>query len=177
MKTAKWLSSSFFYSDLLAYFCRVSICTRGVGAVSKIDFSFVGIVASVIALVVLAGCATTPLSNAAASVAPSSRVLAPDLQVQREGTIKLTIKRDGGFMGAACAHKVFIDGRPVAQLRSGEMVQFFVKPGRYMLGATAEGICGGGTAEAQAIVDGGRVSNYRISAGQDGTLALSPTAF
>lgn len=126
---------------------------------------------------VLAGCATTPLPNSAANMAPSSRVLAPELQLEREGTIKLTIKRDGGMNGVLCAQKVFIDGRPVAQLRSGELVQFFVKPGRYMLAATAEGICGGGVAEAQALIESGRVNNYRISAGQDGTLALSPTAF
>lgn len=134
-------------------------------------------VALALSLAVLAGCATSPVSYSEASTVPNSRVLAPELLSERPGTARITIKRDSGFMGSACTYKVFMDGRPVAQLRGGERVDFFVDPGQYVLGTFAEGICGGGTAEVEASLGAGQWKSYRIASGQDGTLQFLPTAF
>ena len=134
-------------------------------------------VALALSFAIFAGCATNPVSNSEASVVPSSRVLAPELLRNRQGAAKITIKRDSGFMGSACAYKVFIDGRPVVLLRGGERVDFYVSPGQHVLGTYAEGICGGGTAEVEASVVAGQSKSYRIASGQDGTLQFLPTAF
>ena len=134
-------------------------------------------VALAISLVVLAGCASSPVPHSETILVPSSRVLAPELLSERQGAAKITIKRDSGFIGSACTYRVFIDGRPVAQLRTGERVDFFVDPGQHILGTYGEGFCGGGTAEVETSVGAGQWKSYRIASGQDGTLQLLPTAF
>jgi hypothetical protein len=125
----------------------------------------------------ITGCATTPTGDSASLAVPGTRLLATELLVQKAGTVPLTVKRDSGLMGVVCSQAVYLDGRLVAELRAGEVVKFYLPPGRYMLGATATGLCGGGTTETEAFLDAGKPRSYRISAGQDGTLALSPTAF
>lgn len=126
---------------------------------------------------VLVGCATSPVSNSEATPVPASRVLAPELLAQRPNAARITVKRDSGFMGSACAYKVFMDGRPVVLLRGGERVDLYVDPGQHVLGTFADGICGGGAAEVEASVSAGQWKSYRIASGQDGTLQFMPTAF
>jgi hypothetical protein len=125
----------------------------------------------------ISGCATHPIAYSEITVVPNSRVLAPEFLAERSGTAKITIKRDAGFMGSACTYKVFIDGRPLARIHNGERINFFVDPGQHILGALAEGFCGGGTAEVEASLTTGQWKNYRIASGQDGTLQLLATAF
>lgn len=124
-----------------------------------------------------AGCATKPVSYTEAEPVPSSRVLAPELLRARPDAARITVKRDSGFMGSACAFRVFVDGRPVVELRSSERVDIYVDPGQHILGTYATGICGGGTAEVEATVGAGQWKSYRIASGQEGTLQFSPTAF
>ena len=110
----------------------------------------------------LTACATSPIPHSNARTVHSSSVLAPDLLKERPGTGKITVKRDSGWMGSACTFRVFIDGRPVALLRNGERFDVFLAPGQHVLSSHPEGICGGSTAEVEALVALGQWKRYRI---------------
>lgn len=95
----------------------------------------------------------------------------------RPGTGRLIVTRDAGMVGSACAYVLYLDAVPVVALRSGERVELYVDPGTHLLSTHARGLCGGGTAEVEATVEGDQTKRYRIRSGQDGTLTLMPTAF
>ena len=92
-------------------------------------------------------------------------------------TGSLIVKRDTGLMGSACAVRLFVNGIPAADLQTSEKVQFFLPAGEYVLGATATGICGGGTTGASVVIVKNRQRVYRISSGQGGDIHIQPSAF
>lgn len=123
----------------------------------------------------LSGCATSV--TPAGSTSEASSIIATSMTRPAAGKVGVTFKRDSGWMGAACAVRVFVSGAAIAELRAGQAVTVYLSPGDYIVGAQAGFICGGGDAEANMRVVEGRVIAYRIGAGQDGTLRISPTAF
>ena len=74
----------------------------------------------VIITLCVTGCATTPISSANAVPVPSERHLR--YTQARAGTVPVLIKRDTGFMGLACATRVYVDGELAAYVRAGEKV-------------------------------------------------------
>jgi hypothetical protein len=125
----------------------------------------------------LVACATQPVSIRQASAVPSSRILAPQWLSQARYTGSLVIKRDAGFMGSACTIRVFVDAVPVADLAPSEKVELFVPLGEHIVGATSNGICGGGTSEEAVVVRPERQKILRIASGQSGDIHLQPSAF
>jgi hypothetical protein len=125
----------------------------------------------------LTACATRPVTIYQASAAPSSRILAPQWLSQAPYTGSLIIKRDSGFMGSACTIRVFIDAVPVADLAPSEKVELFVSLGEHVVGATSNGICGGGASEAAVVISPERQKILRIASGQSGDIYLQPSAF
>jgi hypothetical protein len=123
--------------------------------------------------VVLVGCATTstPLGEAT-----QGTVLAGAMTKPTPGAVPVTVRRDQGMMGAACSQRVAVNGVAVADLRSGQWVTFYVQPGRHILGARPNGLCGGGDAETDVNVQPGMPMAYRISSDQAGSIRLQPTA-
>jgi hypothetical protein len=125
----------------------------------------------------LSACATTPITIQQASDVPSSRILAAQWLAQGPYTGSLIVKRDSGFMGSACTIRVFIDAVPVADLAIAEKVEIFVPLGEHIVGVTANGICGGGAAEASVVIAPERQRILRIASGQSGDIYLQPSAF
>jgi hypothetical protein len=125
----------------------------------------------------LTACATQPVTIYQASAVPSSRILAPQWLSQAPYTGSLIIKRDKGFMGSACTIRVFIDAVPVADLAPSEKVELFVALGEHVIGATSNGICGGGASEAAVVISPERQKILRIASGQSGDIYLQPSAF
>ena len=125
----------------------------------------------------LTACATRPVSIYQASAVPSSRILAPQWLSQAQYTGSLIIKRDTGFMGSACTIRVFVDAVPVADLAPSEKVELFVALGEHIVGATSNGICGGGASEAAVVISPERQKILRIASGQSGDIYLQPSAF
>jgi hypothetical protein len=70
-------------------------------------------------LSILSGCATSPIGSASAS---PGHQLPNEWQSPGVNTGKLIVTRDSGFMGAACSQRIYVDGTPVADLRSGQSV-------------------------------------------------------
>jgi hypothetical protein len=130
-----------------------------------------------IAAVSVSGCATSPVSSSSAPDVPPQRIINSSLTTPFQGAALLVVTRDRGLMGSACNSRVFIDGQPIADLAPGERVVAYVLEGEHVVGATATGICGGGTAETGAAVKAGQSKAYRISSGQGGDYAISATAF
>src|SRR5207253_9161087 len=120
----------------------------------------------------LTACATRPVSIYQASAVPSSRILAPQWLSPAPYTGSLIIKRDSGLMGSACTVRVFIDAVPVADLAPSEKVELFIALGEHVVGATSNGICGGGASEAAVVIRPEQQKILRIASGQSGDIYL-----
>jgi hypothetical protein len=80
-------------------------------------------------------------------------------------------------MGSACTIRVFVDAVPVADLAPAEKVELFVALGEHIVGATSNGICGGGAAETAVVIRPEQQRVLRIASGQSGDIYLQPSAF
>lgn len=128
-------------------------------------------------LLVLSGCATEVVSTRDASSVPGDRILAPAMLRPMSGAASLILKRDSGMNNAACNFRLFVNGKPFADIGTSEKVQIFVPPGEHILGAESNGICLAGNAETTTVVTAGQVRTYRVSVGSGGELKVQPTAF
>ena len=135
-------------------------------------------IATVLIALSLTACATSPVAIDQASRVPSSRVLAPQFLAQAQYTGSLVIKRDGGFMGSACAIRVFLGAVPVADLAPSEKVELFVPLGEHVVAAiSSSSFCGGGVSEAAVVITPERQRILRIASGQSGDIKIQPSAF
>lgn len=130
------------------------------------------ILIGVLAVAVLAGCATSPVPAEQADPVPRARLFA--FQTPSSGQAIVIITRDEGFTGGACNTTVSIDGRRAAEIGAGETAKFYVAPGDRMLSASS---CGSGLKEREARVQAGSTKRFRISIDSAMSLDLSPTAF
>jgi len=128
-------------------------------------------------LIVLSSCATRPISNTAAIPVPMDRILNTNYLQPAPGTGKVIVKRDKGFMGSLCSTRIFVDGRPVADIRPSEKIVLYLPEGEHILSAWPNGICGGGMAEVKAVIKAGTQLSYRIGYGSNGDFSIFPTAF
>jgi hypothetical protein len=126
---------------------------------------------------ILAACATRPVSNAHVVPVPTSRSLSTQFLTEQPGTGKITVKRDSGLMGAACAARVYIDGQPMADLRSSEATTRYLPIGPHIVSVEPSGPCGGGLSEVTADVTIERPLSFRIAYGSNGDYSINPTAF
>jgi len=126
-----------------------------------------------LALVVIAGCATTavPLDQAKpGKVAPN------EWQSPTPGSGTLTIVRDTGMQGAACTSHVLINGKPVADLRIAQTATVYLPPGEYIAGVRNATICGGGDSSVSVTMTAGARKAYRVGISVAGDLKIEPAA-
>ena len=128
-------------------------------------------------LFVISGCATRPVSNAESTPVPSSRVIDSRHLTSAPNTGIVTVKRDSGFGGSACTSRVFVNGKPVADLNPSEKVVLYLPESEYIFSAWPNGICGGGMSEVRANVKAGVELNFRIGYGSNGDFTINATAF
>src|SRR5258705_660821 len=95
---------------------------------------------TVLLMLSLTACATTPLAIHQTAGVPETRILAPQLLAQASNTGSLLVKRDSGFMGSACTIRVFVDAVPVADLKPARKMKLVVALGEPNLVSTANGI-------------------------------------
>ncbi len=82
----------------------------------------------------LAGCETSPTSQAFERPIPSKRIIAPELLAvgdQQPTRARLLLKRDLGMQLGACGYEVFVNHKRVALLFSGEFLLLDLPPGQY----------------------------------------------
>lgn len=126
---------------------------------------------------ILAGCATKPVTNEQAKDVPDKQVIDQSLLVIKEGTGKVIIKRDSGFMGSACMIRVYVDGKEVADLDTAQKVTVYPTLGDHIFSAWPKGMCGGGMSEQSGKVTENGTLMYRVGYGTNGDFGIYPTAF
>jgi hypothetical protein len=128
-------------------------------------------------LATMIGCATRPVSNANSVAVPASRSLSSQFLQEQPGTGRITVKRDSGLMGSACAARVYIDGQPMADLRTSESTVRYLPVGPHIVSVEPSGPCGGGLSEVAAEATVERPLSFRIGYGSNGDYSINPTAF
>lgn len=121
---------------------------------------------------VAAGCSTTPISNSQAKTTPAMKWGSPIA-----GYATLVVKRDSGFMGAACKAAVYVSGEQVGSLGTSDKVTVYLPPGEYIIGARNGSLCGGAVSEASVVLTEKDHKNYRVAIGDAGAIHIQPTAF
>ena len=134
-------------------------------------FFFAAIVVSV------TGCATRPISNADALPVPAERIIDSRYSQAATDTGQITVKRDSGLGGSACSSRIFVNAKPVADLRTSEKIVLFLPAGDHVLSAWPNGACGGGMTEVRASVRTGSELTFRVGYGSNGDFTINPTAF
>ncbi|MDE9553481.1 hypothetical protein [Xenorhabdus bovienii] len=136
-------------------------------------------IALVAAAFFIVGCATTPISNEAAKSVPKKQIIQHDLLVKKEGTGKVIIKRDSGFVGSICLSRIYVDGKEIAHLDPAQKIEIYPKIGRHIFSTQPKGICSGagGMKELDGQVTEDNVLIYRIGYGANGDYGIYPTAF
>lgn len=131
-----------------------------------------------LALVLLVGCATSPVPNAQAVSAPADRVLTH--QDDLPGAGKITVIRDSGFLGSGCYATIFLNGDRAAKLDPKEKATFILPPGEWVVGAALEGsgLCGANEkrTEAETILKQGQEKYFRVFSAPEAGLDVRPTS-
>lgn len=124
----------------------------------------------VAAVFAIAGCATSSVLDADAKDVPADRLHAFQTQ-SLDRSVRITITRDSGYLGAACNLGVKIDGKLAAGIGASEQAKFFVDPGTHSIVLTAygHGICRNFSDKGlETTVSVGRDRRYRISTDNSG---------
>jgi hypothetical protein len=108
---------------------------------------------------------------------PPERVIDKALLTAQPGTGRVTVKRERNFGGSACAYRVFVNAKPVADLRTGEKVVFFVPAGQHIFGADPGRFCGGSLIEVGGTVSSDKPIAFRIGVGAVSGFYFNATAF
>jgi hypothetical protein len=121
-------------------------------------------------VVLLSGCATTPVSPSRAGRVPADRLLAfQERTADRTATIVVT--RDRGMLGSGCYSSFFLNGVHAGRFDVGETATFHVPPGETLLrnGVDLEGraLCGFGAkdfwTQRETILRAGETKYFRLS--------------
>jgi len=130
-------------------------------------------------IVVLAGCVTKPPRPDQLRQPPADRLLA--FQSPADGDSRIVVTRDVGMQGSACFGAVFIDGKVVAKLATGERATFHVPSGEHIVGTwnTGSGLCGyregKDRRETSTVLKAGDEKRFRITINPNSGVEISPT--
>lgn len=128
-------------------------------------------------LLLLNGCATTPVSNDNAKDVPSERIISKTSLIKNPGEGAMIVKRDSGFTGSGCNIVVYLDGTAIAELDTGEKVKFFAQPGDHILSAKQTSICVAGLKEVGVTLKANDEKTFRIGFGGNADMSINETAF
>lgn len=123
-----------------------------------------------LALIVLAGCSTTPMSAQDAAPVPSDELYAFQSKTA-DANSRITVIRDGGFVGSGCDLVFYIEGRRSAKIGPGQRASFYVEPGPVNLGTglAESGLCAGAAIRTiSANIKAGTENQFRISGDMSG---------
>lgn len=128
-----------------------------------------------LALTLLAGCSSNPISVNDAVQAPRDEIYAFQSKLSGQSA-KLTVVRDSGINASGCDFIIYLDGRKAAKLGSGEKASFYVATGQINIGAgvSGSGLCVGQSIKTvSATIQPDKQVIYRVSSDMSG-LNLGP---
>lgn len=123
-----------------------------------------------VALTVLAGCSTSPMSVRDADPVPGDELYAFQSKTVSTSS-RITVVRDGGLVGSGCDLVFYIEGRRAAKIGPGQWASFYVEPGVVNLGTglAESGLCAGAAIRTiSANLKPGAESQFRISGDMSG---------
>lgn len=122
----------------------------------------------------LSGCATTLTPTSEAKPVPLARLFESQYFHRSDPQdIEVIVKRDQGFSGSGTGIMLHLDGKPVANLASGEIVRLYLPTGRYLLGVIPTINLGSHSLqETEAVVTPDSSQIYRIHTGSGGDMAF-----
>lgn len=129
-----------------------------------------------VAIMLCAGCSTTPVTQSTAQSVPADRVyITKYLQQSPDRSASILISRDKGFSGSACSSDIIIDSEKVMTLRPSEAATLYVATGPHFLRLeTGGGLCGNISASHNLVLGAGEQQVYRVRVpGGGGTLQLT----
>jgi len=124
----------------------------------------------------LIGCTSKSESNQQAKIAPQKQILDPQLLVKKRDSGAVVIKRDGSFTGNTCLSRVYINGKPIADLDTSQEVIVYPSPGEYVISSLPKDFCVGGMSAQSADVDAGSTLTFRIGYATDGDFGIYPSS-
>lgn len=127
-------------------------------------------------LVILAGCSTSPVTEATADPVPPERVYASQYVKPGEpaGKAEVVFLRDSGVFGSGCTHDVYVNNTKAFAIKSGEFIQLSLEPGSYFFRLeTGSGICPDISTSQDAVLKADSKVAYRILLPSDGSLRLT----
>jgi len=123
-----------------------------------------------LAVLALSGCATSPIPLSEAKPVPADEVYSFGASETKDSG-KLTVFRDGGFVGSGCDIIFYIEGRRAAKIGPEQRVTFNLPAGEVTLGTglAESGLCAGAAIKTIASnIKPGKEVIYRISGDMQG---------
>lgn len=134
-----------------------------------------------VALSVLCGCASSPVSIKDAIQAPVDRVLAFK-ETTRDKSASLSVIRDAAFQGGGCYMALWINQTLAARLDTSEVAKFYVEPGELLLRVgrdpQGKGLCAIGQdhdqwVQRETLMKPGEHKTFRMTIGVNGEFDIS----
>ncbi|QOU08060.1 hypothetical protein WLF14_14330 [Pseudomonas fluorescens] len=130
-----------------------------------------------LAMALLVGCSTSPVTEQTAKTIPSERVYHPEMLATRSGVesaATVVFLRDSGMFGSGCSHDMFVNNVKVFSIRQGEFAKLYLDPGSYFFRLeTGGGICPNIATSQSSELKPGANEAYRILLPSDGSLRLT----
>jgi hypothetical protein len=123
-----------------------------------------GITSLAISLLVLAGCATRPVTiETAKPIKPNKQ--AKFSQKTKARNALLSFVRNNGFVGSACESRIMINGERVGEVGTGKIINIYLKPGKHKVNVkpTNINICGGDEIESVVKLTRDSEKHFRVA--------------
>ena len=117
---------------------------------------------------VLAACATKPVSFSDAESIPEDRVYSEYEKYSKPDATraKVSFTRDSGMLGAAASLTLFVDGEIIARIRRKESISAYLPAGSHQIalgpGNPTSGPVGAGLVEDELMAEAGEAYSYRV---------------
>jgi len=123
-----------------------------------------------LALIALAGCATSPTPISTAEHVPLDSLYGFQEKMS-EDSGKITVVRDAGLTGSGCDMMFYIEGKRAAKIGAGQKASFYIQPGDVNLGSgpILSAACGSAAIKTiSARVKPNQESLFRLSGDMQG---------
>jgi len=131
-------------------------------------------------LFLISGCSTQAVKTSDANFVTAERILDSSYTKYTDNTQLIIVKRDSGNKGLLCTSRLFVDGQPVADLKTSDKVNLYLKPGEHILSVDLLGLsimCGKMNAETEVNVVQGVKQEYRIGVTVNAELFIQKTGY
>jgi hypothetical protein len=122
---------------------------------------------------IMSGCATSSVDTAEAQPVPAERILSTEHSINRPDRCLVVVKRDTGSSGAQCTARLVVDGKPIADLATGEKISLFLPLGQHIISANPNGGCNGGFSATSIAALRDQPVTLRIRYGANGEFMIS----